>query len=117
MRRICASAELVSGGKGVRFSVRIDGREEPAFVIRHRDVVYGYLNRCAHVPTELDWTPGDFFESDGRYLICATHGALYFPESGDCVAGRCNGKGLRSLHVVEVDGAVFLIEEWFLTKR
>ena len=111
MRTICASAQLVSGGKGVRFSLQIAGREESAFVIRYQGVVYGYLNRCAHVPTELDWTPGDFFESDGRYLICATHGALYCPETGDCVAGRCNGRGLHSLPVVESDGQVFLVEE------
>ena len=25
-----------------------------------------YLNRCAHVPTELDWQPGEFLDADQR---------------------------------------------------
>jgi nitrite reductase/ring-hydroxylating ferredoxin subunit len=44
-------------------------------------------------------------------LICATHGALYAPESGRCLGGRCNGNGLVALSVVEDEGQIFLIEE------
>jgi nitrite reductase/ring-hydroxylating ferredoxin subunit len=44
-------------------------------------------------------------------LICATHGALYAPDSGRCLGGRCNGKGLEAVAVVEHDGQVLLIEE------
>ena len=111
MRFLCASADLSNGGHGVRFKATVHGREEPAFVIRHQGVVYGYLNRCAHVPTELDWTPGHFFDDDQRFLICATHGALYAPASGRCVGGRCNGKGLIALSVHESDGSVFLVQD------
>lgn len=110
MQVICASEALENGGKGIRFTVLIGGRDEPAFVVRYQGVAYAYLNRCAHVPTELDWTPGDFFERDGRYLICATHGALYAPESGRCVVGRCDGKGLFPLRVEESEGQVCLLD-------
>lgn len=110
MRVLCTSAVLTDGGKGFRFSVQLYGREEPAFAIRYLGMVYAYLNRCTHVPTELDWTPGDFFADDQRYLICATHGALYAPESGRCVGGRCNGKGLKALPVREMDGQVYLLD-------
>lgn len=110
MRVICASDQLLDGGKGWRFTVQRYGREEPAFAIRYRGVVYAYLNRCAHVPTELDWNQGDFFDGDGLYLICGTHGALYAPESGRCVGGRCQGKGLLSLMVEENDGLIYLVE-------
>jgi nitrite reductase/ring-hydroxylating ferredoxin subunit len=48
-------------------------------VVRYGGVVYGYLNRCAHVPIELDWAEGEFFESSGLYLMCATHGAVMRP--------------------------------------
>lgn len=110
MQIICASESLEDGGKGVRFTVLIHGREEAAFAVRYQGVVRAYLNRCAHVPIELDWTPGDFFSEGGRYLICGTHGALYAPESGRCVGGRCNGKGLRALRVEEKEGRVYLVE-------
>ena len=110
-RLICASDELVEGGRGQRFIVNRYGVSESAFAVRFRGEVRAYLNRCGHVPVELDWQPNEFFDHSGLYLICATHGALYAPESGHCVGGRCNGKGLVVLSVVEHDERVFLIEE------
>lgn len=110
-RLICASDELVDGGRGVRFTVDRHGFSDPAFAVRFYGRVYAYLNRCAHVPTEMDRQTGEFFDHSGLYLTCATHGALYAPESGRCLGGRCNGKGLVALSVVERDGHVFLIEE------
>jgi nitrite reductase/ring-hydroxylating ferredoxin subunit len=110
-RRICAGEELVEGGPGVRFTVERHGVDEPAFVVRFRRQVHAYLNRCGHISVELDWQHGEFFDHSGLYLICATHGALYAPESGRCQGGRCNGKGLEPVNVVEDDGQVFLIEE------
>jgi len=85
--------------------------EEAAFVVRFRGQVAAFLNRCGHVPVELDWQQGEFFDSSGLYLICATHGALYAPDSGRCLGGRCNGKGLVKVSVSEEDGWVVLIEE------
>ena len=111
MRPICSSDALKNGGAGFRFFVQRGGRAESAFAVRYKNIAYAYLNRCSHVPTELDWTPGEFFESGGRYLVCATHGALYSPESGRCVSGRCQGKGLQVLKVVELDDVVYLTEE------
>ena len=109
-RAICDAAALVDGGDGVRFSVLRDGVETPAFVVRHRGVPRAFINRCGHVPIELDWQPGRFFDLTGLYLICATHGALYSPETGRCVGGRCNGNGLTPLEVCERDGSVYLKE-------
>ncbi len=110
-RLICAGDDLVEGGSGVRFAVDLDGVAEQAFAIRFRGRVHAYLNRCAHLAVELDWQPGEFFDLSGLYLICATHGALYAPDSGHCLGGRCNGKGLVALAVTEHDRQVFLIEE------
>lgn len=110
-RLICASEELADGGRGLRFAVDRHGVSEPAFAVRFRGRVHAYLNRCAHVPVELDWQQGEFFDHSGLYLICATHGALYAPESGRCVGGRCDRKGLVALSVIEQDGQVYLIEE------
>jgi len=110
-RQICASGELVEGGPGLRFTVTRRGSEEAAFAVRFRGEVYAFLNRCGHVPVELDWQQGEFFDSSGLYLICATHGALYAPDSGHCLGGRCNGKGLDPVAVAEHDGWVVLTEE------
>lgn len=109
-RLICTSADLAESGKGVRFTVRRYGREVPAFVIRYHGRVFAYLNECAHVPAELDWQPGEFFDYSKLYLVCSIHGALYAPESGRCLSGRCNGQGLKALTVEEHDGAVYFRE-------
>lgn len=107
-RLICASEDLPESGKGVRFTVMRYGREAPAFVIRYRGKVYGYLNQCGHVPAQLDWQAGEFFDISKIYLICSIHGALYAPDSGRCLGGRCQGVGLKALTVSEIDGQIFL---------
>ena len=109
-RLICASADVVEGGDGVRFPVETAWGEETGFVVRWKGQVRAYVNRCAHVPVELDWQPGKFFDDSGLYLICATHGALYSPASGQCVAGPCRGGRLAPLEVVERSDAIYLLE-------
>ncbi|HJV87019.1 MAG TPA: Rieske 2Fe-2S domain-containing protein [Noviherbaspirillum sp.] len=104
---ICASSDLVEGGKGVRFPLTAGGEDGTGFAVRYQNTVYAYLNRCAHVPIELDWNEGEFFESSGLYLMCSTHGAIYVPESGRCAGGPCRGGRLRQITVFEKDGQVF----------
>lgn len=107
-RLICASADLVDGGDAVRFEV---GAGVPAFAQRWRGQVFAYVNRCEHVPVELDWNPGKLLDDSGDWLICATHGALYAPDTGLCVAGPCQGRSLQALPLVEEGGSVYLLDE------
>jgi len=109
--RVCYSADLVNGEPGVRFYIKRHGQNEAAFVVRHGGVVSAFINRCAHKLVELDWEPGRFFDATGELLICSTHGALYDPFSGLCVAGPCRGARLTAIPVVEHDGSVWLIGE------
>lgn len=109
-QRLCASAELVDGGPGLRFEVVKGASAQAAFAVRHRGRVHAYINRCAHVGVELDWEPGAFFDASKLYLICATHGARYAPESGRCFAGPCKGGALEPVAVEERAGAVYLLE-------
>jgi nitrite reductase/ring-hydroxylating ferredoxin subunit len=109
-RIICHSADLQERAKGVRFSVERHGQPTPAFAVRYDGVVRAFLNRCAHVPIELDWVEGEFFDLSGLYLVCATHGATYLPDSGRCIRGPCAGRGLAPLRIAEVDGKVCLID-------
>jgi nitrite reductase/ring-hydroxylating ferredoxin subunit len=109
-RLICATADLEEAGRGVRFEVVRHGRPEPAFVIRYGGRPRAFLNRCGHVPAEMDFLPGEFFDHSRLYLICSVHGAFYAPDTGRCLGGRCNGQGLVPLAVKEVDGAIYLEE-------
>ena len=109
-RLICAAADLAELGRGVRFELDCDGQPQQAFVVRFEGRPRAFLNRCGHVPVELDWQEGEFFDHSRLYLICSTHGALYHPASGQCVGGRCAGRGLKPVPVVERDGHVYLLE-------
>ena len=104
---ICDSESLDEGGKGIRFPVTVDGDDLTAFVVRYGLEPRAYLNRCAHLPMELDWTEGEFFESSGLYLMCATHGALYEPDTGHCAGGPCRGGRLHAINVIERDKKIF----------
>ncbi|MBC3874497.1 Rieske (2Fe-2S) protein [Undibacterium flavidum] len=114
---ICNSSELEEGGKGVRFPLLAGFDEATGFVVRYDGGAHGYLNRCAHVPVELDWSPGEFFEGSGLYIMCATHGAIYVPETGHCTGGPCRGGRLRKIHITEVDGKIYWQPDDYLTAK
>jgi nitrite reductase/ring-hydroxylating ferredoxin subunit len=110
-RLICDASDLAEQGRGVRFELSRYGKLQPAFVVRFEGRPRAFLNQCGHVPVELDWQEGEFFDDSRLYLICSTHGALYHPASGQCVGGRCAGRGLIPVPVVERDGHIFAMEE------
>jgi len=109
-RLVCRSDDLLDGGAGVRFELMFGGKATPAFVVRYLGASRAYLNRCAHLPNQLDDTPGQFFDSSRTLLICALHGAAYHPDTGKCYLGPCSRGGLIQLSVTERDGQVFVAE-------
>lgn len=108
--RIAASADIAERGDGWRFEVTFQGEKRSAFAVRVDGVVYGYLNSCVHVPVELDWQPGRFFDISKTYLVCATHGAYYRPDNGECIGGPCKGRELTPVELVEEEGSVYWLE-------
>ncbi len=103
---LCNSADLIDGGEAVLFDVQYGGQTCLGFAVRFQGQVVAYVNRCAHVAMEMDWRPGQFFDETRQWLMCATHGALYQPLDGLCVAGPCRGKRLLGIEAFERDGVV-----------
>lgn len=102
---LCQSTDLVDGGVAVPFDVIYQGQVCWAFAVRFEGRVRAYLNRCAHVAMEMDFQPNRFFDTTGRRLICATHGALYEPATGRCMSGPCR-RSLVKITVSEHGGLV-----------
>lgn len=102
---LCPSADLLEGGDAVGFDLLYDGRACRAFAVRFQGRVFAYLNRCTHVAMEMDFRPNRFFDATGQWLICATHGAVYRPDTGACAGGPCNG-ALTPIALAETDGVV-----------
>lgn len=106
---LCASDELLERGDAIVFDVMLWREPARAFALRFDGKVVCYLNRCAHVPTEMDWQPGKFLDEDKRWIICSIHGAVYEPSNGRCTGGPCRGDGLQVVDVYEQNGQVFWI--------
>lgn len=104
---LCTSAELAERGRAHVWDVLQWGQPARAFALRFDGRVFAYLNRCLHVPTEMDWQPGEFLDLDRRFIVCSMHGATYDPTSGHCVGGPCRRGRLLALHVEECDGQVY----------
>ncbi len=102
---LCNTADLQEGGLAVPFDVMYEGQTCRAFAIRFEGQVQAYLNRCTHVAMELDFQPNHVFDTGGRWLMCATHGAEYHPGTGDCVGGPCRGS-LVKIELTETQGVV-----------
>ena len=110
-RLICASSALADASSGVRFAIAAQPGEEKGFALRYLGRACAFVNRCPHLGTELDWQPGEFFDVAGLYLVCSTHGALFEPKTGLCVAGPCRGASLEPLDIRERGGQVFLLDD------
>ena len=104
---LCRADELAERGRALAFDVLLWRQPARAFALRFDGRVVAYINRCAHVPTEMDWQPGEFLDAERRNIVCSIHGATYAPESGRCVGGPCGRGRLIALEVSESDGQVY----------
>ncbi len=110
---LCPSSELQEGGLAQPFMVVFGGQTLRAFAIRYQGQPHAYVNRCTHVALELDWQPNRIFDADGRWMLCANHGAVFAPDTGACAAGPCRGN-LQKILCSEDNGTVYWHSAWNL---
>jgi nitrite reductase/ring-hydroxylating ferredoxin subunit len=101
-----AGGGSLADGQSLTFVLECDGRRVEAFLVNFRGRLHAYANQCRHIPLTLDWVENQFFTEDGDHLMCATHGALYEPDTGLCVAGPPCGKALFRIPLRVADGRV-----------
>ncbi len=106
-RFLCEAEDLVERGRAVVFDVVHFRQPARAFALRFDGRVVAYLNRCLHVPTEMDWQEGEFLDRDREFIICSIHGAEYEPRTGRCAGGPCGRGSLTALRVEERNGRVY----------
>jgi nitrite reductase/ring-hydroxylating ferredoxin subunit len=109
-RLVCRLAQLQEhGARGFT----IGGGDWPlrGFVVEYGGGVRGYVNHCPHAGHPLDLLPHRFLTPDRTLIVCASHGALFERDRGQCVAGPCAGQSLRAIPLQIVDGLVLLAPE------
>jgi nitrite reductase/ring-hydroxylating ferredoxin subunit len=103
MLRLCAPDELAEGqSRGFEIA------EEKLLAVRKDGQLYAYRNRCPHRGIPLEWLPDQFLDASASLIQCATHGALFLIESGECVAGPCAGQSLQELAIREDDQGIWV---------
>jgi nitrite reductase/ring-hydroxylating ferredoxin subunit len=106
---VVAKVGELQPGQTKKFLLDCEGREVSGFLLNFGGALHAYVNRCRHVAMEMDWVENQFFTEDARFVQCATHGALYEPVTGECVAGPPCGRSLYRLPV-RVDGDAIVVE-------
>jgi nitrite reductase/ring-hydroxylating ferredoxin subunit len=81
------------------------------FVVRIRDDVRAYVNRCPHAGHPLNLRPHDFLTQDNTMVLCSSHGALFEKLTGYCVTGPCAGRALQPVPLKVEGGFVMLADD------
>ena len=103
MKFLCSSHAL---SEGTSRGFELD--EVRLLITRREGRVYAYKNRCPHRGVALEWQPDQFLDPSASLIQCATHGALFLIESGECVAGPCEGQALQRLACKEDASGIWI---------
>lgn len=105
--KLVGSVGELDHGTSKKFTLKRGGRDLEALLVNYDGTHFAYVNRCPHTGITLDWVNNQFFSSDSRYLMCATHGAVFEPPSGECIWGPCVGLSLQRLPIEIADGRIY----------
>ena len=86
-------------------------RDEPfvsILVTRRGEHIAAFRNRCPHAGYPLQRSDGRVMVQEGRFIVCAAHGASFTIDGGECAGGPCNGDALERINVIVREGAVYV---------
>ncbi|MDZ7753733.1 MAG: Rieske 2Fe-2S domain-containing protein [Gammaproteobacteria bacterium] len=104
-----AAVETIADGRCLGIEAGFGGLDTGIFLYRRGLQVHCYVNSCPHTGVPLEWLPHRFLDAGGEHIQCKTHGALFRPEDGHCVAGPCVGRALRACQIGIRDGDIYLV--------
>jgi nitrite reductase/ring-hydroxylating ferredoxin subunit len=107
VRNSLCRLDAIADGGAIAVDIESSTGGFSLILLRQGDRVFAYHNECPHAGRRLDWAPGRFLIENGQ-IICASHGASFFIESGHCYAGPCRGVGLAAVRVEVIGGEVCL---------
>lgn len=77
-------------------------------VVRRAEQLFLYENRCPHTRESLDPEGGSLATGGGLLIECQRHAAQFVADTGECVAGPCQGERLTAIPFTVSDGAIYL---------
>lgn len=105
---LCRHGEL---GEGQSRGFSLGPQEVGAniFAVMKGGEVYAYKNVCPHRGINLEWQEDQFLDPDGALIQCASHGALFEIETGECIAGPCAGDALTPVPVEYAQDGLYVL--------
>jgi nitrite reductase/ring-hydroxylating ferredoxin subunit len=108
-RVVCALEEIPDGGaRG--FTLGAGDWPLRGLLVRQRERVEGFVNRCPHAGHPLNLRPHGFLSPGETLIVCASHGALFEKMTGLCILGPCAGQSLERVPLRVEAGYVMLAE-------
>lgn len=101
--------ELIPDNAARNFVLEMRAGRFHGFIVRRGDNVFGFVDRCAHMPVPLAQQLDGYLTPDGTHIQCSWHGALYRIEDGRCVGGPCTGSQLLAWPVAVREGMLVTI--------
>jgi nitrite reductase/ring-hydroxylating ferredoxin subunit len=103
MLKLCTLNEIpTAGAKG--FS--LGGKNLVA--LNFRGAFYIYENSCPHRSIPLEWQPDQFLDYEKTFIQCATHGALFKIDTGECISGPCVEDRLKKVPFTISNDSIFV---------
>jgi nitrite reductase/ring-hydroxylating ferredoxin subunit len=104
---LCPQHTLAEGcARG--FDPKGEGRDT-VLVLRWQGELKAWRNSCPHLEVPMQYRKDRFMSADRQHIVCFAHGALFKPDTGQCVLGPCLGQSLRPVPLfVDEQGSVWL---------
>jgi nitrite reductase/ring-hydroxylating ferredoxin subunit len=104
---VCAESAVPDGGA---LEFEVGGGDWPfrGFLVRHAGALRAFANVCPHKRYPLNMVEHAFRVPGEALVRCAQHGALFDPDSGQCLAGPCAGRSLLRLEFRVAGGEVLV---------
>ena len=87
-------------------SIQVDFLE--LLVVKRAGELFLYENKCPHTQDTLDPIGGSVASDDGMLIMCQRHAAEFITDTGECVAGPCQGESLSAVAFTLSDGDIYL---------
>ena len=107
---LCRSTDIPDG-EGKEFVFGYGYHAFRMFIVRRREKVWGYVNRCPHFPVPLNVHSDTFVTADSTFIMCAHHAARFRYADGHCVDGPCKGAALDPVPLRREEKRIVIGEE------
>ena len=108
MKQLLCNLQQLEATQAKSLTAEINGETTDIFLVRNVAGVFGYIDRCPHTGTPLEWKSDHFLDDEFESIVCATHGARFRIDDGYCIAGPCKRQSLTGLDL-EVEGDVIYL--------